>query len=102
MSFLVVLLRCLLLNFCLILCVSDKIVSTINFGSCHFPNDEKNVFEQVIKRNPDLWIWLGDSAYLDHEDIDFESNLIFSRTFIKNFEPSSPQEFEKIFNITKV
>ena len=42
----------------------------IAFGSCYGIWDfESNIFETIVKDKPDLWIWLGDVAYVDAPDI---------------------------------
>ena len=42
----------------------------IAFGSCYGIWDFKsNIFETIVKDKPDVWIWLGDVAYVDAEDL---------------------------------
>lgn len=43
---------------------------TIGIGSCH-KNDLKDssIWNDIVKRNPDLWVWLGDIVYADTEDM---------------------------------
>ena len=41
----------------------------IAFGSCYGIEDHKsNIFETIAEDKPDLWIWLGDAAYVDTGD----------------------------------
>ena len=47
---------------------SDKYLR-IAFGSCYGIWDFKsNIFETIVKDKPDVWIWLGDVAYVDADD----------------------------------
>lgn len=38
-------------------------LSRIAFGSCSFQNGEQLIWNEVIKNDPQLWIWLGDAVY---------------------------------------
>lgn len=43
---------------------------TIAFGSCNHQWDERQpIWKEVVKNDPDLWIWLGDIIYADTEDM---------------------------------
>ncbi len=44
-------------------------VSRIAFGSCAGQNDEQPILTEVIKTNPDLFIYLGDNIYGDTENM---------------------------------
>lgn len=36
------------------------------FGSCYNIFDKRNdIFDAVLAKEPNLWIWLGDAAYTD-------------------------------------
>jgi alkaline phosphatase D len=39
------------------------------FGSCnqHKPSDDSSIFQQIINVKPDVWVWLGDVAYVDYK-----------------------------------
>ena len=43
---------------------------TIAFGSCnqHW-NESQPIWQEVVKNDPDLWIWLGDIIYADTDDM---------------------------------
>ena len=50
--------------------LSNLKVQSIAFGSCSkqdFP--DKQLWKEVNRENPDLWIWLGDNIYGDSEDM---------------------------------
>ncbi|MEQ9404542.1 MAG: alkaline phosphatase D family protein [Cyclobacteriaceae bacterium] len=43
---------------------------TIAFGSCSVQDwGDKQLWQEVLNENPDLWIWLGDNIYGDTEDM---------------------------------
>jgi alkaline phosphatase D len=42
---------------------------TIAFGSCNDQNRTNLLWKEVVKNNPDLWIWGGDNVYSDTEDM---------------------------------
>jgi len=39
------------------------------FGSCSKENKEQKLWDDIIKEQPDVWIWLGDNVYGDTEDM---------------------------------
>ena len=41
----------------------------IAFGSCNKQNEENVLWEEVLKNNPDVWIWGGDNIYSDTDDM---------------------------------
>ncbi|MDO6739116.1 alkaline phosphatase D family protein [Wenyingzhuangia sp. 2_MG-2023] len=42
---------------------------TITFGSCNKPSKENFLWDDVLKLNPDVWIWGGDNIYGDSQDM---------------------------------
>jgi len=42
----------------------------IAFGSCNHQWDPQTIWSEVIKNDPDLWMWTGDIVYADTEDMD--------------------------------
>ena len=54
-------------------------LNNLAFGSCYggyfTTNNTMNIFQTILKRNPQLWIWLGDVAYIDEVSI-----KIFNKT----------------------
>lgn len=44
---------------------------TIAFGSCNNQNLQNNLWQEVSKSNPNLWIWGGDIIYSDTEDMEY-------------------------------
>ncbi|SNT26951.1 alkaline phosphatase D [Ekhidna lutea] len=49
----------------------NKEILRIAFGSCSKQDQpESQLWAEVNKTNPDLWVWLGDNIYGDTEDMD--------------------------------
>ncbi len=48
---------------------TEKSDLTIAFGSCNKQNSENKLWDDVLKNNPDLWIWGGDNIYSDTYDM---------------------------------
>jgi len=46
---------------------------TISFGSCNNQNTTNNLWNEILKNDPDLFIWGGDIIYSDTEDMKFMS-----------------------------
>ncbi len=42
---------------------------TIAFGSCNKQNVKNELWDDVLKQKPDLWIWGGDNIYADTDDM---------------------------------
>ncbi len=42
---------------------------TIAFGSCNIQSRQNFLWREVVKNNPNLWIWGGDNIYSDTEDM---------------------------------
>ena len=59
----------LLLQVCCTFTFAQKEVTTIAFGSCSNPNKEMNIFDTILTRNPDMFIYLGDNIYGDTENM---------------------------------
>ncbi|MEM6256702.1 MAG: alkaline phosphatase D family protein [Planctomycetota bacterium] len=47
----------------------EQILTTIAFGSCAKQSKPQPIWDQVIKREPGLFIWAGDNIYGDTEDM---------------------------------
>mmetsp|Transcript_11193 Transcript_11193/g.17983 ORF Transcript_11193/g.17983 Transcript_11193/m.17983 type:complete len:470 (-) Transcript_11193:95-1504(-) len=57
--------------------IVDGLLSTrIAFGSCVFPGLDQSIFEHVVARNPDLFIFSGDITYLDSPNWSMDDKLI--------------------------
>ncbi len=70
-------LKYLLLFFVILLGCKSKVLHdtqaedfVIAFGSCNHQWDPQTIWAEVIKNDPDLWIWTGDIVYADTEDMD--------------------------------
>lgn len=48
--------------------VTQKIISSIAFGSCAKHWQPQPIWDVVIAHNPDLWLFLGDTIYADTDD----------------------------------
>jgi alkaline phosphatase D len=46
-----------------------KAVSTIAFGSCSLQSDTVQLWDEILKFKPDVWIWGGDNIYGDTKDM---------------------------------
>lgn len=44
------------------------VLNTIAFGSCNKQNKPQSIWADVIKNQPDMWVWLGDNVYADTTD----------------------------------
>ncbi|WP_192822467.1 alkaline phosphatase D family protein [Rufibacter sp. LB8] len=44
-------------------------LSVIALGSCNSQDRKQPLWEEILKNNPQLWIWLGDNIYGDTEDM---------------------------------
>ncbi len=42
---------------------------TIAFGSCNRQDLPQPLWKEIIKNNPNVWVWLGDNIYGDTEDM---------------------------------
>ena len=42
---------------------------TIAFGSCNNQNLPNDLWREIIKNDPDVWIWGGDNIYADTTDM---------------------------------
>jgi len=48
---------------------ASKTLTTIAFGSCNKEYEPQPLWSQIIKHQPNLWIWTGDNIYGDTEDM---------------------------------
>ena len=49
-------------------------IFTIAFGSCNNQVLKNNLWNEIEKNNPDIWIWGGDVIYSDTEDMIYLKN----------------------------
>ncbi len=56
----------------------NKTFNNFSFGSCFlgFLSDRDDMFNTINKNNPELWVWLGDAAYIDYYTMNYFSNNI--------------------------
>jgi len=62
----------LLSAFTLVGC-ENKTEFVLSFGSCNNQNIKNNLWQPILRHNPDLFIWGGDIIYSDTEDMKFMS-----------------------------
>lgn len=43
----------------------------IAFGSCNNQNSPNTLWDEIVKNNPNIWIWGGDVIYSDTEDMEY-------------------------------
>lgn len=79
------------------LLVSQEALETIAFGSCNDFKRKQDIWDEVAFHEPQLWIWLGDLAYID-SDI---PGLI-KRGYQKQFDQEQYQRFREAVPITGV
>ena len=46
----------------------SKVLTTIAFGSCNNQSKSQEMWKDIVKNKPQLWIWLGDNVYADTKD----------------------------------
>ena len=61
---------------------------TISFGSCNKQYAENELWEEISKNNPDVWIWGGDVVYADTDNM---SKL--KKEYKKQWKQNGYQEF---------
>jgi len=49
---------------------SEKTLSRILFGSCCHQDKEQPIWDKILERQPELFVFLGDNIYGDTEDMD--------------------------------
>ncbi len=50
------------------LLAQSQTTTTIAFGSCSDEDDTVQLWREIIRQKPELWIWLGDNIYADTSD----------------------------------
>ncbi|WP_460980626.1 alkaline phosphatase D family protein [Spirosoma fluminis] len=48
----------------------SKLITTIAFGSCSDQKRPQPLWDDIVAKKPDVWIWLGDNIYGDSENMD--------------------------------
>lgn len=72
---------------------SNKVLTTIAFGSCSRQNLDQSYWEVIAARQPDLFIWLGDIVYADTEDMNKlkgEYDRLKNNNFYRDFISKIP------------
>ena len=72
----------------------DSIITNFSYGSCYRgPHGwRSDIFNTVMKSKPQLWLWLGDAAYVD-------KLTIFH--YYRSTQDLNFTKVEEIFNDTK-
>ncbi len=82
----------LLSAFTLVGC-ENKNEFVLSFGSCNNQNIQNNLWQPILRHNPDLFIWGGDIIYSDTEDMKFMTknyNRMKSDSAYVNFKNNVP------------
>ncbi|MEM7382702.1 MAG: alkaline phosphatase D family protein, partial [Bacteroidota bacterium] len=86
--------RTSLLIFLLSACTTNKKTTTesefqsdvvIAFGSCNKHDAENDLWDDVLKAKPDLWIWGGDNIYADTSDMEVMRNKYAKQNKVKGY-----------------
>ncbi len=67
---------------------NQKSKFVIAFGSCNDQNRPNTFWNDILKNNPDVWIWGGDNVYSDTEDMQkmaSDYHVLKSDSSYKNF-----------------
>jgi alkaline phosphatase D len=67
---------------------------TFAFGSCNRENLPQPLWNDIIKEDPDAWIWLGDNIYGDTQDMD----VLEAKYQVQKNNP----EYQKMMKTTKI
>ena len=70
---------------------------TINFGSCVVPEYDQPLWNDIVTRDPDLFIFTGDATYLDYQNADTFFNDTFGMWKFTILYP-----FSKYLNISNI
>lgn len=72
---------------------ANMTLNNFAFGSCYggFLKSRSDIFDIVLKRDSDLWLWLGDATYLDR----------FTFNYLKKDFGFDAEHVQKMFNETK-
>jgi len=73
--------------------VSQKVLTTIAFGSCSDQKRPQPLWDDIVAQKPDLWIWLGDNIYGDSQNMDTlraKYNLQKSNPVYQQLRQSTP------------
>ncbi len=62
----------------------------LSFGSCNNQNIPNNMWQEILKNQPDVWVWGGDVIYSDTHDVAF-----MKQNYIKQKNDTAYQTFLK-------
>ena len=72
----------------------SKTLTKIALGSCNRSDYEQPLWQPILEKKPDLWIWLGDNIYGDTEDM---------QALAANYaRQKNNTEYQKLLSITPV
>ena len=70
--------------------MGEKTSLKVSFGSCYGkPGFESNIFSTIAEGKPDLFVWLGDAAYVEEDPSSWYTSI-------------SPEHIQKRFHQTKL
>ncbi len=67
---------------------TDQIINYIAFGSCSNQRLDQKYWDIIAKKQPDLWIWMGDAIYSDTENMkehQEEFDMMKKNKYYQNF-----------------
>ena len=63
----------------------ERTLSSIAFGSCNNEERSQSFWAEIVKQEPQLWIWLGDNVYGDTRNMDVLTNKYKKVKFDQNY-----------------
>ncbi len=72
----------------------SKTLTRIALGSCNRSDYEQPLWQPIVDKKPDLWIWLGDNIYADTEDM----NLMAANYALQK----KNREYQKLMTSTPI
>ena len=86
--------------------VKDPNNIIVTFGSCNKDSkedDSKHIFHKISALNPDIWIWLGDAAYVDHRVMPMIFTYAGETKIVKKFnEVKNSNAYSQLRNKTPI
>jgi len=66
---------------------TDQLLENIAFGSCNKQDESQEMWQYILRHNPQLWMWLGDNIYGDTEDM----HVMAAKYALQNSHPEYQQ-----------
>jgi hypothetical protein len=83
---------------------SNITLANFSFGSCYrgFLSDRYDIFKIINQNNPNLWVWLGDAAYVHELHINVYKTNLFDENFAKDIYQLVLNDECKLFYINSL